>query len=173
MPSTPKPPLEAILAEQLGAGLSGLTGSAVHATIRLADALLNQIVAASLPPAAAVRAIRLASRAGNAVDVTVTPKAALLPRMHARLEIDKQPVLPDDPVLVIRVTGGAGMLLGLASSFFAASLPPGVRIDGSLVHVDVHAMAAAYGQSSHLRYARTLHVATDEGVVVITIDAAV
>jgi hypothetical protein len=65
------------------------------------------------------------------------------------------------------------MLLGLARSFLAASLPPGVRIDGGLVLVDLRALAAAHGQSSHLRYARTLHVAVDEGVFVITIDAAV
>jgi hypothetical protein len=166
-------PLEAIAAEQLGAGLPGLAGSAAHVTMRVADALVNQILAATLPPDAPVRTVSIAARAGNAVDVSVTPKAALLPRVHARLEIDKQAILPGDPVLALRVTGGAGMLLGLASSFLTASLPPGVRIEGGHVLVDVRAMAAAHGQSSHLRYARTLHVAVDEGVFVITIDAAV
>ena len=173
MPSPPNAQLQAILAEQLGSGLPGLAGSALNATVRLTDALLNRIVTASLPPAAPVRAITLAALAGNAVDVHVTPKSAILPRLHARLEIEKQATLPDDPVLVLRVAGGAGMLLGLAGSFFAGSLPPGVRIEGSQVHVDVRAMAAAHGQSSHLRYARSLHVAVDEGVVVITIAAAV
>ena len=165
--------LEAIAAEQLGAGLPGLSGSAAHITMRVADALLNQILAATLPPHAPVRAVSVAARAGNAIDVTIAPKAALLPRVQARLEIDKQAILPDDPVLALRVTGGAGILLGLASSFLAASLPPGVRIDGGLVLVDVRAMAAAHGQSASLRYARTLHVAVDDGVFVITMDAAV
>ena len=168
--------LERILAEQLGTGLSGLAGSEATVTLRLSDALVNQTIAALLPPGGRVRSATIASRAGNAFDVAVTlARPAFLPPLHARLEVERQPTLPDDPVLALRISGGGGSLLKLAGSFLGGSLPlpPGIRLEQDRVLVDLRALAAEHGQSSHLRYARTLQVTTTEQVIVVTIVAAV
>lgn len=166
--------LEAILAQQLGSGLSGLAGSDARVTLKLAEQFVNDAVAALLPPDGRVRAVAVAPRAGNAIGVTVTlAKPGFLPPLHATLEIDKQPALPGDPVLTLRISGGAGTLLKMAGSVVAGALPPWARLEQDRVLVDVHAVAAAYGQSALLRYARILRVTTEDRIVVVTVVAAV
>jgi hypothetical protein len=170
------PRFEAILAEQLGAGLPGLAGSDARVTIRVADDLLNRIVAASLPRDGAVKSVTITPAAGDAFAAVIAlARPAFLPPIHARLTIERQPALPADPTLVLRLTGGAGSLLKLAGPMFGGSLPlpPFVRLEHDLVYVDVRALAATYGQSSHLRYARILRVTTDERVLIVTVVAAV
>jgi hypothetical protein len=163
---------EAILADQLGSGLPGLAGSDARVTLRIAERLLDDIIRASMPAGGTVKTLTVAPRAGDVFDVSATLKSAWVQPLHARLEIERQPALPDDPVLVLRLTGGAGGLLKLAGGFLATALPPFVRLDGDRLLVDVRALAAHYGQSSLLRYARILRVTTDDGVMVVTIVAA-
>jgi hypothetical protein len=168
--------LEGILAEQLGAGLPGFAGSDARVTVRLSDQLLNQIVAATLPPGGAVKSVTITPTLGDAFDVVVAlARPAFLPPFHARLTVERQAALPAEPVLVLRLTGGAGSLLKLAGPMLGGSLPlpRWARLDQDLVFVDVHALAAEYGQSAHLRYARILRLTTDERVAVITLVAAI
>ena len=168
------PRLEAILAEQLGAGLPGLAGSDAHAAVRLSDQLVNQIAAALLPRDGAVRTVTLHARGGNAIDVSVTlAKPAFLPAMHVHLTIERQPTLPGDPVLALRIAGGAGSLLRMAGPLLTGSLPPGVRLEHDLVLVDVRALLAEHGHSSHLSYVRELRVTTEEGAIVVNVAAGV
>jgi hypothetical protein len=168
------PRLEPILAEQLGAGLPGLAGSDARAAVRLSDQLVNQIAAALLPRDGAVRAVTVRARDGNAIDVSVTlAKPAFLPAMRAQLTIERQPTLPDVPVLALRIAGGAGSLLKIAGPFLSGSLPPGVRLDHDLLLVDVRALLAEHGQSSHLSYVRDLRVTTEDGAVVVNVIAGV
>jgi hypothetical protein len=168
--------LEAIAAEQLADGLPGLAGSEVRATIRVADDLVNRAIAASLPPGGALRSLTIAARAGNAFDVVVDlAKPAFLPRLRATLTVVRQPMLPADPVLMLQLNGIAGPLLKLAGPILgsAMTLPPGVGLEHDVVRVDLRALLAAHGQSSHLRYARAMAVTSDEGVVLLDVVAAV
>lgn len=170
------PRLEAILADELGAGLPGVAGTEIRATIRFSNALVNRLVAASLPRGGAVRSLAVTVHAGNTFGVVVDlAKPAFLPVLRATLAVVRQPVLPSDPVLLLKLTGVAGQLLKLAGPMLsgAMSLPDGVRLDGDVVHVDVRALLASHGQSSHLRYAREITVTTEEGVMVLGIVAGV
>ena len=169
------PRFEAVVAEQLAAGLRGLAGSEARAAIRLSDPLVNQVVAASLPRGGAVRAVTIHTRPGNALDVSVAlARPAFLPVLNAHLRIERQPALPDDPVLVLRLTGGAGGLLKIAGPFLGSlPLPPGVRLEHDLVLVDLRALLAAQGHASYLAYVRELRVTTEESVLVVHAVAAV
>ncbi len=170
------PRIEAILAQQLASGLPGLAGSEARATLRLSDRLVNAFVAASLPRGGAVSAVTVSAAAGNTFDVSVTlSRPAFVPALRAHLTIERQPALPADPVLVLRLTGGAGGLMKLAGRFIGGSLPlpQGVRLDNGLVLVDIHALLAARGQSSHLAYVRELRVTTEPAVVIVQIAAAI
>ena len=168
------PRLEEIAAGQLAAGLPGLAGSAARMALRLSDQLVNQMIAAALPRAGAVRTVSLHARTGNAIEVTIVlAKPAFLPPLHAQLAIERQPVLPADTVLALRLTGGAGSVMKLAGPWLGGALPPGVRLEHDIVLVDIRALLAARGQASHLRYARELRVTTEESAFLVEVVARV
>ena len=170
------PRFERILTQQQSLGFPGLAGSTVNGTIRIADALLNTCIAASLPADGIVRTVTMRSHDGNRLDAKVTlSRPSFLPPLTVEFAIDRQPVLPADPVLALRVAGGAGSLLRLTSSFVrrSATLPPGVAIDGDSVLVDIRAALQHRGQAALLDFAQEIIVATEEGRLVVVVQAKV
>lgn len=169
------PRLAALIARQHAAGFPGLSGSEVQATIRVSSALLNDAIAVNLASVTAVRELTVAPRAGNRLDVHVKlAKPAFLPALRLTLVIERQPQLPGDAVLVMKLSGAAGML-GLAAPAITSFgvLPPGVRLDGDRLHVDVRAMLQRHGQAALLDHAEQLQVTTDEGSLVLLVHARV
>ena len=147
---------------------SGLSGSEFGGTIRISDRLLNDCIAAALPADGFVRAVTVRSREGNWLNAKVTlARPSFLPALGAELAIDRQPTLPHDPVLVLRLSGGAGTLLKLANSTLRRniSLPAGITIDGDRVLVDIRAVLHARGQAPMLDYVQQLCVSTEEAGV--------
>jgi hypothetical protein len=170
------PRFERIFTEQQSLGFQGLSGSAFSGTIRIADALLNACIAAALPADGIVRTMTAASREDNRVDAKVTlARPSFLPPMTVQLAIERQPALPADPVLVLRVAGGAGSLLKLTSSFVrrAAALPPGIAIDGDRVLVDIRGLLQGRGQAQLLDFAQQIVVTTEEGRLAVEVQARV
>ena len=167
--------LEQILAKQLTSGLTGLAGSEATATIRLSDQLLNEIIANALPEGGAVRTLTLHARGGNAIDVTVGLNTRFLPALHPHLTIERQPSLPDDAVLTLRLQGGAAALAGPASRFLGGSLPlpSGVRLEGDVVLINLRVLLESRQLAVYLGYVRELRVTTEESAVVINVAAAV
>jgi hypothetical protein len=55
----------------------------------------------------------------------------------------------------------------------ALHLPPGIRLEDDLVFVDLRALLAERGQAALLNYVRRLSVTTDEGAVILQVDATV
>ncbi|HTI38502.1 MAG TPA: hypothetical protein VL484_13120 [Vicinamibacterales bacterium] len=165
------PRFERIFAEQRRARFRGLSGSEYGGTIRISDRLLNQCIEMALPPDGVVRAVSVRSREGNWLDAKVTlSRPSFLPPISVEFAIDRQPTLPHDPVLALRLTGGAGSLLKLATSTFrtAMPMPAGVRLDGDRVLVDIRAVLQARGQTALLDFVQQLCVTTEEaGVAVI------
>ena len=82
--------------------------------------------------------------------------------------IDKQPSLPDDPVLGLTLSGMGGLLrfAGPAAGFFKV-LPPGVRMEGERVFVDLRAALAPHGLTPVLNYLKDVAVGTEEGQLVV------
>lgn len=164
-----------LFSRQQAAGFPGLAGSETRTTIRISTELLNQAIAGSIPADAAVRDVTVAPHAANQIGVRLSlAKPAFLPAANLTLVIERQPQLPADPVLVLHITGGGG-LLRFAGPAIAASgkLPPGVRLDGDRVFVDVRTMLQPFGQGALLDCAEQLQVTSEEGALVLLVHARV
>jgi hypothetical protein len=66
-----------------------------------------------------------------------------------------------------------GGLFGLASGAIAGMLPPGVRLDGERILVDLAALAAQKGHGELFGYLRRLEVHTEPGRLILQVDAGV
>ena len=152
-----------------------LAGSDARATIRISDRLLNEAVSTFTASATAVRDISVHPRAGNHIDVQLKlARPSFLPPVNLTLHIERQPNLPNAPELVLRVLG-AGGILRLAGPAIASSgaLPPGVRLEGDRVLVDVRALAIARGAAELLEFVEQVQVETEDGALVLLVQAAV
>ena len=120
-----------VLSRQRAAHFAGLAGSDVRVTLRVTTALLNEIISAYTSTASAIRGLRVIPQVGNRFDVHLKlEKPALLPALNLTLVIEKQPELPADTTLGLRLTGGGGIMrfAGSAVKAFGGGLPSGVRI---------------------------------------------
>lgn len=155
-------------------GFREVAGAKVSADIPIAERLLNEVVAASLPPNLPVREVSIRPEAGNQFSVRVTPRAGLLPPVTLKLEIEQQPDFPGSPVLTLRMKTMGG-LFGFAAAALPIGkmLPPGVRLEGERILVDLHAMAARHGFGDLLQHVRQLRVTTEPGLVILQLNAAV
>ena len=170
------PRVERIFIEQQSLGFKGLSGSDLSGTIRLSDALLNTGIAVALPPDGIVRSVIVRSHENNRLDAKVTlARPSFLPPLTVQLAIDRQPELPDSPLLVLRLAGGAGSLLRLTNSFVrrAAALPPGLSIDGDRILVDIRAVLQDRGQGPLLEFAQQISVTTENGGLAVFVHARV
>ena len=151
-----------------------IAGAHVTATIPVTEALINTIIATTMPANLPVREVTIRPEVGNRLSLRVIPRALLMPALTIKLDIERQPQLPDSPILVLRMATMPG-LLGLAGAAFALdkALPPGVRIQGEVIHVDLRELARQRGAEEAFRYLRSVQVTTDAGRVLLAIDAAV
>ena len=160
----------ALFADQERAGFSDLIGSEGQGAIKLSEALLNTVITGQLRDSASIRELHVSPRAGNKFAVRVVlKKPSFLPPISLEVIVQKQPSLPDDPVLVLELSGMGGLLrfAGPVAGFFTA-LPPGVRMEGERVFVDMRAALAPHGLTSVLNYVETVEVTTEEGRVVLS-----
>jgi hypothetical protein len=168
--------LQQIVSQQQAVGFAGLAGSELGATIRLSDPLLNQLIAAFLPADGPLRSVTVRSHAGNRMDVSLAiARLSFLPPIPVTLAVERQPAFPDDPVLVFRVAGLAGGMMHVAGPLVGrvGALPPGVRLEGERLLVDLRVVAQQAGQAALLSSVQQLAVATEEGRVVAAIAARV
>lgn len=149
--------------------LAGARGTAV---IPLSEQLINDLVAASLPASAPVRAVSVHPETDGRFSVRIVPKAALMPALTLKLLIDEQPRLPESAVLVLRLTTLGG-LFGLASGAIAGMLPAGITLDGERIRVDLRALAEARGVAGLLQHVSQLRITTDAGRITVHVDALV
>ena len=156
------------------AKFADLRGTHVTATIPIATPLLNELIAAALPRNAPVRDVSVQPQTGNRITVRARlGKAEFLPPFTINLAIERQPQLPAEP-LVLRLLSLPG-LMALAGSAFSssASLPPGIRLDGDRVLVDVRVLLARAGFEDLLPLIQTIIVTTDEGRLILAAEVKV
>jgi hypothetical protein len=167
--------LAGLVARQQASGFPGLSGSEVQATIRISSEVLNEAIGATLGSVTAVRDLGVQPRVGNRFDVRVKlAKPAFLPTLNLGLAIERQPQFPADPVLVMKLTGAAGMI-GFAGPAItgAGVLPPGIRLDGDRILVDMRILLQQYGQTALLDHVEQVQVMTEEGRLVLLVHARV
>jgi len=155
-------------------GFRDVAGSRAGADIPISAGLINELVATSIPPNAPVREVSIRPEAGDQFSVRITPRASLLPPVTLKLQIERQPEFPSFPVLVLRMKTMGG-LFGFASAALpiANFLPPGVRLEGERILVDLAGLAAERGFAEALPYIRRVEVHSEEGRVVLHLQAAV
>jgi hypothetical protein len=166
--------LYAILGSLQSTGFHDLSGARVSASIPVSERLINELVAASMPSHVPVREAHVHPEAGNRFAVRLTPKSAFLPSLTIKLVIERQPDLPGSPELVLRLASLGG-LFGIAAGAFpiAQMLPPGVRLEGELIYVDLRAMAAQRGAADLVQYLRQLRVTTEDGRAILQMEASI
>jgi hypothetical protein len=149
-----------------------LAGSRITADVPISETLLNQLIASSLPQTAPVRSVAIRPEAGDHFSVRIVPKMALIPAITLKLVIERQPELPESPILQLRMATLSG-LFGLASGAIAGMLPPGVRLEGERILVDLRTIAAERGFGEVFDYVAAVQVHSDEGRVVLHVNAGV
>jgi hypothetical protein len=156
-----------LIAQQQRTRFADLTGTEGQATIRVTDGLLNQIIATELHRSRAIREARVRALGGDRLSVhLVLAKPSFLPALNIGVLIERQPALPDTPVLVLKLSG-AGSLVRFAgpAAAFLNVLPPGIRTVGDRLHVDVGALLQQRGLGFVLQHLEDLRVNADEGAV--------
>jgi len=169
------PRLAALLARLQTTQFADLAGSEAYTVIRIGGALLNDAAAAFVASSSVVRDVTIRPRAANLIDVQLKlARPAFLPAFNLTLEIERQPQLPDQPELVLKLSG-AGGLLRLAGPAIASSgaLPPGIRLDSDRLHVDVRRLLESQGRADLLDFTEQVQVMSEEGRLVVAVQLRV
>ena len=166
--------LYAILRSLQSSGFQDLTGTRMSASIPVSERLINELVTASMPSHVPVKEAHVRPEPGERFAIRLTPKSGFLPALTIKLAIDRQPEFPASPELVLRMATMGG-LFGLATAAFpiAQMLPPGVRLDGELIYVDLRALASQRGAADVVGYIRQLRITTEAGRAILHVEAAI
>jgi hypothetical protein len=162
--------LEALRASQF----ADLKGARVSASIPIAESLLNELIAATLPPSIPLQRVTLHPKQGDRARVSAKlTRPEFLPPISLTLEIESQPAMPDSP-LVLRVTSLPG-LVALAGAALPVStmLPPGVRLERQRVLVDMRMLLDRFGYGAIVPFLDTVKVTTEEGRLILDVDVRV
>ena len=159
------------LRDLLGFDPGELRGARVTGEVPVSDALINRLVADLLAARPSpVAALVVEQHDADTVIAHVRMRTAIVPPLKIHLQIAKQPEFPDAPVLVLRWSMGAlGRLARLASPAVALFnlLPPGIRVDGDLIGVDVAEVLRSRGFGELVPYIARLRVSTQSGRVIV------
>lgn len=159
--------LEQLMRDARAGHAPDLAGTRVVGDVSVADRLVNQVLAEKISPDGAVREVTVRAEPGRARVSIKIARPSFLPPLSFVLTIEAQPQLPASPVLVLRVgmMPGVAALLGTGLSFMNV-LPPGYRLEGDRLVVDMAAVLDDRGYGWVLPYLRSLNVAFEEGRIV-------
>jgi hypothetical protein len=148
-----------------------LRGGRASLSIPVPERLLNELLAAALPPDARVRDVSLHPKADNRLALRAKlAHADFLPPLTLTLEIERQPEFPDSP-LVLRILSLPGLIaLAGAAVSLTSVLPPGVRMENQRIFVDLRVLLQRYGQDQLAAMIETLRITTEEGVLTVDLD---
>ena len=162
-----------LLREQQARDFSDVAGARASATIPVTDRLVSRLVSQSLPPGAPIGDLDLRAQAANRLSVRVRlTRPSFMPPITVNLAIEQQPALPDNPVFVLRLLSTGLLSFAGAAVRFMNVLPPGIRLDGDLIHVDIRTLLEQRGLAQHLHYLNHLEVTTEEGRFVVSLGGA-
>jgi hypothetical protein len=154
-----------------------LEGARISGEIPLTAVLINRLIAQQLGSSTLpVRAVVIEPHDGNRVTAHIRLRAMVVPPFTVDLVVEQQPHLPDSPVLLLRWSlVGLGLLARLASPVltYLHLLPPGIRVRGGLVAIDLAELLGARGGGEVLHYLRRLEVGTRAGRVLVRFEAGV
>jgi hypothetical protein len=163
-----------LLREQQQTGFRDVAGAHASVTLPVSDRLVSRLVADAIPPGAPVRELDLRASAGNRFSVRVRlARPAFLPPITIHLQIIGQPQFPANPVLQLRLLSSGLLSFAGAAMRFLDALPPGIRIDGDVISVNVRTLAERRGFGAYLDFVRDLQIATEEGRFIVSLGCGV
>ena len=161
--------------ERLGVDIGTFTGARAAGEVPLSDEFLNRLIAERLANHAQISALHVAAQQGDAIAVEVVPRARLIPPVRILARIERQPE-PQNPILLLRWSmPSAGPLALLAApvlSYFKA-MPPGIRLEGDRLAVDVRELLVSRGMGEVLGFIRRLEIHTRPGAVIAQFEVGV
>jgi hypothetical protein len=169
------PAIARILDDLRRTGFADIHGAEASATVPLSDRLVNELVAAALPPGGKVRDVQIQAQENNHITAKIGWSGfAVLPSISVTLAIEGQPALPDHAVLTLRLSN-ASKFVGLAASTLPAmvKLPPGISLVEDRIAIDLRQVLAAQGFGQWLPYITHLNVTTRQGAIVLHVRAAI
>jgi hypothetical protein len=132
-----------LLAYLKSSAFRDLAGSRVSARVPVSRSLLNRVAEDALRGSTApVRGVDIRPRAGDEFDVLITLTWPFVPPLKVTFVVERQPELPTSPILVLRWSL-LGPMGAIASRLMASfdRLPPGVRLDGNRLLLDLPRLA--------------------------------
>lgn len=163
------------LRDRLGVDLRDLTGARVTADVPISTDLANRLLADRLRGHPQIAAIRIEPRAEDAVVVEIVPRVRLMPPLRVHARIERQPDFPDDPTLFLRwsmpAAGPLAMFAGPVLAYFK-KMPPGIRMDGDRLAVDLRDLLHDRGHGDVLALIRRGAIHTRPGGFALEVDLA-
>ena len=169
--------LSDLLAQLQSNRFADLAGTRVSARVPVSRALVNQFVARAIQarqPPLPVKQIDLRPTDGDRIDALVTVTLPFVPPLKVGVFVERQPIFPSSPVLVLRWTllGGLGLVISKIVGPHQ-KLPPGIRLDGDRILIDIPQAAAATPAAQFIGYLRGLEVHTEGDRLVLAVDLEV
>jgi hypothetical protein len=156
-----------------GFELHELAGGTLHGEIPIPAPLANRLIAERLAASGGpVSSVRLHPLDGDALDAELTiPALRIVPIVKVHAVIERQATAAN-PVLLVRWSmpslGPLAMFAGSVATYFK-KLPPGVRIDGEQIAIDIREVAASRGYADLLNYVTDLQLHTRHGAFTVTL----
>jgi hypothetical protein len=154
-----------------GTHLEGLAGGVISGEVPLTAEVINRLIARKLEayPSSPVVSAEIEPHEAETFLVHLRLKGPL-PALKVDVRIDHQPQLPRDPRLGMRWAlkglGPLAMLAGPIAQYFNA-MPPGLRLEGDRLWVDLHALLRAQGFADLVPFLSGVRVITRERRLVI------
>jgi hypothetical protein len=148
-------------------GFADLSGSRAAVDLAIPEALINRAVADALAGSEGrLRGVTITIHPEYRFNLDLQLARSFVPSIAVEAVIDRQPEFPASPEMVFRwrtVLPGLAALAGSAASFFK-TLPPGVRMAGDNLFLDVRPLLERAGAAdllpllSELRFSTRAHV---------------
>jgi hypothetical protein len=160
------------LRETLGIELGEIAGTTISGEIPIAASALNRLIAERLAASETpVVSATLEPHDGNRLTAYVKLRARFVPPLKIDAIVERQPELPDRPVIGLRWSipslGPLAAFAAPALTLFQNSLPRGIRAQGDWLEVDLRELLRARGLDELMRVLVGLELTTREGRVVI------
>lgn len=170
------PRLKGVVDELRRGRFAELTGSRAALDLTIPEPLANRAVAALLADARGpLRGAEIRVEPGDRFHVMLQLAKSFVPAIDIEVAIERQPELPHSPVVVLKwraLLPGLAWVAGMAASFFKV-LPPGVRLEGDRIVLDLAPLAARAGAADLLPLLSDLRISTRAGAIDLHLAARV
>jgi len=159
--------MDKIFQKIINNNFSDLKGITVDASVPVPQALINELIEASLKGNKSITSVRASVHPQNRVSLDV--KTSLLPwTLNLKLRLDTSIDLASYSSPKIRAWMENNRLLGSLGSLFNA-LPEGIRLYGDQVVIDLGSFLRTAEQKKYLDFVKSVNIRTEEGRLLLDV----